>query len=119
MKIKNPMMNKKFKQKLDEGYNYPTYPNLKNGDRLLLDIRNYLIKRKEGKRKELYPNYIINDLNNVETAKRYFRNLANKYQIDENNKLYLKKNKDKSLLAVDNIYCDNSNNKKLMKKIIY
>ena len=35
-----------FNQKIKEGFNYPCYPNHKYGKNLLLNIREYLIKRK-------------------------------------------------------------------------
>ena len=38
--------NKSFENLLNLCYNYPVYPNLKHGNRILLDIRKYLISIK-------------------------------------------------------------------------
>ena len=37
---------KNFKDKIKEGFNFPPYPNHKNGKYLLINIRDYLIKKK-------------------------------------------------------------------------
>ena len=61
---------------------------------LLLYIRTYLLSKKNN-RSPIYPNYIL-DINNetsLEIAKRYFRNIAKNYHLDDNNELYIKKYK--------------------------
>ena len=70
-------------------YNFPPYPNKKQGSRLLFDIRNYLISRKINPKKFEYPGYILNNTN-VENEKHYFRNIASNYDKDKNNHLYIK-----------------------------
>ena len=91
-----------FILKLKEGYNFPKYPNHKEGKNLLIYIRNYLILKKKNKKDNLYPKYIVNS-NNAETLKRYFRRIASNYIVDDNNFLYIK------------YYKDNSNNSKVNK----
>ena len=58
---------------------------------LLLYIRTYLLSKKNN-RSPIYPNYIL-DINNetsLEIAKRYFRNIAKNYHLDDNNEFILK-----------------------------
>jgi len=98
-----------FKHKLKEGYNYPKYPNNKEGKNMLLYARNYLIAKKYKNKENVYPKYIINSTGNIDNLKRYFRNIANNYKIDDNDnllfKFYHKDNKNQ-----------NTNNKKNRKK---
>jgi hypothetical protein len=79
-----------FKKKINEGFNYPPYPNHPKGKFLLIYIRNYLMKRKNKINKNLYPDYILNSKKNIENEKRYFRNIANNYELDKFNNLSFK-----------------------------
>ena len=84
------LSNDEFNIKLKQGYNYPLYPNNKIGKNLLIYIREYLIKKKNNKRKNLYPPYIKENLINAENLKRYFRKIACNYIIDKDDNLYYK-----------------------------
>lgn len=89
--LKNKFFNKhdknSFKNLYEQCYRYPIYPNHKQGDKLLMYIRNYLISREKNRAKPEYPMYINDKDNNVENEKRYFRNISNNYSIDKNFKL--------------------------------
>ena len=77
-----------FKKKIRRGYNYPTYPNRKDGKNLLIHVRNYLLNKKLNKKNALYPRYITENNNiNIDNEKKYFRNIAANYELDRNNNL--------------------------------
>ena len=77
------------------GYNYPEYLNAKNGNRILLDIRKYLISKKINKRPPDYPEYVCEEINNIDNCKRNFRNIAKNYELVKFNNLYIKYYSDK------------------------
>lgn len=55
---------------------------------MLLNIREYLMQRRKNILKPKYSKYINNK--NEDNLKRYFRNKANRYDIDNENNLYIK-----------------------------
>lgn len=79
-----------FEDKLKQGYNYPCYPNHPYGNNLLLYIRKYLISIQKNKKFPEYPKYICKNKYNIQNEKRYFRNIAQNYIIDEEKNLYFK-----------------------------
>ena len=93
-----------FKNKLNEGYNYPCYPGHKEGKNLLIYVRNYLILKKENIKNNRYPSFINNLKGNIDTEKKYFRTIASTYDIDQNNNLYIKYyfNKDNNINKIQN-----------------
>ena len=95
--IKKIKLNTKcdFNEKLKLGYNYPKIKNHKHGEFILLYVRDYLISKKISKFNPKYPDYIYENENSIDTQKRYFRTLANKYELDINNNLYIKYYPDK------------------------
>ena len=105
LNLNNNINNKKYKydknisyfeDKLKKGYNYRCYPNHPFGNNLLLYIRNYLISINKNKKFPEYPKYITKNNNNIENEKRYFRNIAKNYIIDDENNLYFKYYKNKN-----------------------
>ena len=77
-----------FEEKLKKGYYYPCYPNEEHEINMLLNIREYLMQRRKNILKPKYSKYINNK--NEDNLKRYFRNKANRYDIDNENNLYIK-----------------------------
>ena len=80
--------------KIKNGYRYPIYPNVAHGDTMYNDIRNYLISKKNKSYRANYSYYIDNAIDS-ENQKRYFRNRASLYDINDYNelmaKVYIKK----------------------------
>lgn len=82
-------MNISVDDKIRNGFNYPIYPNVAHGDTMYKDIRQYLISRKNSAYISDYPNYIINS-KDPENQKRYFRNRAKNFTLNDNNELMMK-----------------------------
>ena len=87
---------------LNEGYNYPPYQSHKEGKNLLLYIRNYLVLKKNKKKTNLYPPYIYENSKISENQKRYFRQIAMNYKLDENNNLLIKFKENKEIINQTN-----------------
>ena len=79
---------------MKEGYNYPNYPNHPQGKYLLIYIRKYLLSKLSNSKKPNYPKYIEKS-KSKDNEKRYFRNIAENYKLDEQYNLCIiyKKNK--------------------------
>ena len=75
---------------LNEGYNYPNYPNHHNGKNLLIYINKNLIGRKNNKKNPIYPPFIPKDGDNRYSLIRSFLRIADNYILDDNNNLYIK-----------------------------
>ena len=106
---------KNFKDKIKEVFNFPPYPNHKNGKYLLINIREYLIKKKHNNKINLYPNYINNNkTKNIETLKRYFWRITSNFSLNDNNELLYKYYNNNDLKhEINNIYnkdIDQTNN---------
>ena len=84
-----------FKEKLVLGYIYPKIKNHKHGENISLYVRDYLISKKYSKFNPKYPDYINENEDTIDTQKRYFSNIDNKYEPDINNDLFIKYYPDK------------------------
>ena len=87
--IKNNILNMSIDDKIKNGFNYPIYQNLANGDSMYKDIREYLISRKNRAYISDYPSYIWNS-KDIENQKRYFRNSSKNFTLNDNNELMMK-----------------------------
>lgn len=87
--IKNNILNMSIDDKIKNGFNYPIYQNVANGDSMYKDIREYLICRKNRAYISDYPSYILNS-KDIENQKRYFRNSSKNFTLNDNNELMMK-----------------------------
>ena len=83
------------------GYKYPIYPNVENGDTMYNDITLYLINRNNNNYRSLYHKY-INENEFSDNEKRYFRNRAKNFYVNENGDLMIKRyNKKKKVIEIN------------------
>lgn len=90
-----------FDNKYLQGYRYPPLPGKYNSEHYLKYIREYLISKKTSYHNHKFPDF-IKKAENIENAKKYFRNIASDYELDDDNNLYIKYYNKKSSLAIVN-----------------
>ena len=76
---------------------YPIYPNSVNGYTYYYDIHLYLLSKKENMKKPIYPQYINDKIKDeIDSAKKCFRNICLNYDLNSYNELCFKKLKNRN-----------------------